>query len=156
MTRSREIPPTSVKETHCSGEKVYGRAGTAQEKYPSRSAQRVDAKRRVLVSETTTVEKIKELCDQVPVVGFNSGKYNLNLVKPNFAEQLSNKTKKVPVAKKVNKTMFLLTDGFRFLDIINYLGPGTSYEKWVRAYKCTAEKSWFPYEWFDSPEKLDY
>ena len=51
--------------------------------------------------------------------------------------------------------MSLLTDRFRFLDIINYLGPGTSYEKWLKAYGCDAEKSWFPYEWFDSPEKLD-
>ena len=52
--------------------------------------------------------------------------------------------------------MFLLTPGFRFLDIINYLRPGTSHKKWVKAYGCTAEKSWFPYEWFDSPDKLDY
>ena len=52
--------------------------------------------------------------------------------------------------------MFLLTCGFRFLDIINYLGPGTTYEKWVKAYECKTVKSWFPYEWFDRPEKLDY
>ena len=51
--------------------------------------------------------------------------------------------------------MFLLTPGFRFLDIINYLGPGTSYEKW-KAFECTTENSWFPYEWFDGPEKLHY
>ena len=43
-----------------------------------------------------------------------------------------------------------------FLDIINYLGPGTSYEKWVKAYECETVKSWFPYEWFDTPEKLDF
>jgi len=41
--------------------------------------------------------------------------------------------------------MFMHTWGFRFLDIINYLGPGTSYEKWVKAYECNAVKSWFPY-----------
>ena len=52
--------------------------------------------------------------------------------------------------------MFLLTDRLRFLDIINYLGPGTSYAKWVEAYDCKATKSWLPYEWFDSAEKLDY
>ena len=52
--------------------------------------------------------------------------------------------------------MFLLTQEFRYLDIINYLGPGTSYEKWTKAYESTAEKSWFPYEWFDTPEKLDH
>ena len=52
--------------------------------------------------------------------------------------------------------MFMLTWGFRFLDIINYLGPGTSYAKWVKAYDCETVKAWFPYEWFDSPEKLDF
>ena len=52
--------------------------------------------------------------------------------------------------------MFILTNNFRFLDIINYLGPGTSYEKWVKAYECETVKSWFPYEWFDTPEKRDF
>ena len=52
--------------------------------------------------------------------------------------------------------MFILTSGFRFLDIMNYLGPGTTYEKWVKAYDCKTVKSWLPYEWFDSLEKLDY
>jgi len=52
--------------------------------------------------------------------------------------------------------MFLLTWGFCFLDIINYLGPWTSYEKWVKAYECKTVKSWFPYKWFDTPEKLDF
>ena len=101
-------------------------------------------------------KKIEEWCDQVPVLGFNSGQYDLNLIKKHFAEKLADTTNKVRVAKHGNKIMFLLTSGFRFLDIINYLGPGTSYEKWVKAYDCKTTKSWFPYEWFDRPEKLDY
>lgn len=103
-----------------------------------------------------TREKIYEWCEQVPVVGFNSGGYDLNLIKNCFVEHLSDTTNKVRVAKNGHKIMFLLTKGFRFLDIINYLGPGTSYEKWVKAYECSSEKSWFPYEWFDSVEKLDF
>jgi len=50
--------------------------------------------------------------------------------------------------------MFLLTWGFRFLDIINYLEPGTSYEKWVKAYECESVKSWLPHECFDTPKKI--
>ena len=83
---------------------------------------------------------------------FNSGRYDINLIKEYFGEQI----KKIVVAKDANKIMFLLTKDFRFLDIINYLGPGTSYDKWVKAYDCTANKSWFPYEWFDYPKKLDF
>ena len=100
--------------------------------------------------------KIEAWCNEVPVVGFNSGTYDLNLIRKHFAEELAGTTAKIGVAKRGKKIMFLLTKGFRFLDIINYLSPGTSYEKWVKAYGCETEKSWLPYEWFDSPEKLDY
>ena len=100
--------------------------------------------------------KIEEWCNQVPFLGFNSGRYDLNLIREHFAELLADTTDKVKVAKNGNKIMFILTKNFRFLDIINYLGPGTSYEKWVKAYECETVKSWFPYEWFDTPEKLDF
>ena len=90
--------------------------------------------------------KIEEWCNQVPVLGFNSGRYDLNLIKEHFAERLSDTTGKVRVAKNGNKVMFILTNNFRFLDIINYLGPGTSYEKWVKAYECKTVESWFPYD----------
>ena len=100
--------------------------------------------------------KIEEWCNQVPVLLFNSGRYDLNLIKEHFAERLSDTTGKVRVAKNGNKIMFILTKNFRFLHIINYLAPGTSYEKWVKANECETVKSWFPYEWFDSPEKLDF
>ena len=100
--------------------------------------------------------KIEEWCNQVPVLGFNTGRYDLSLIREYFVERLSDTTGKVRVAKNGNKIMFILTNSFRFLDIMNYLGPGTSYEKWVKAYECETVKSWFPYEWFDTPEKLDF
>ena len=100
--------------------------------------------------------KIEKWCNQVPVLGFNSGKYDLNLIRKHFEELVADTADRVKVAKNGNKIMFILTKNSRFLDIINYLGPGTSYEKWVKAYECETVKSWFPYEWFDSSEKLDY
>ena len=39
---------------------------------------------------------------------------------------------------------------------MNYIGLGISYDAWTKAYERTGEKSWFPYEWFDSADKLDY
>ena len=100
--------------------------------------------------------KIEDWCNEVPVLGFNSGRYDLNLIREHFAECLADTTDKARVAKNANKIMFILTDSFRFLDIMNYLGPGTSYDKWVKAYECETVKSWFQYEWFDAPEKLDF
>ena len=52
--------------------------------------------------------------------------------------------------------MFINTPKFKFLDVLNYLGPGITYEKWVKTYGATLSKSWLPYEWFDSPDKLDF
>ena len=87
---------------------------------------------------------------------FNCGLYDLNPIKEHFAELLADTTNRVKLAKKANTTMFMKTDHFRFLDIINHLGPGISYEAWVKAYGCSAQKSWLPYEWLDTPEKLNY
>ena len=52
--------------------------------------------------------------------------------------------------------MFLSTPNFKFLDIKNFLAPGLSYDAWCRAYGCELQKLAFPYEWFDSFEKLNH
>ena len=65
----------------------------------------------------------------MPVKDFNCGHYNFNLIKEHFKELLANTTSKIQIGKKVNTTMFIKTNGYLFVDIINYLGPGTRYEK---------------------------
>ena len=45
---------------------------------------------------------------------------------------------------------------FKFSDICNYLGPSTSYERWVKMYGSSQTKSWLPYEWLNCADKLDY
>ncbi|KAK3727765.1 hypothetical protein QZH41_016414 [Actinostola sp. cb2023] len=97
---------------------------------------REDPLRRFLPEDIYLLSKkqqklLEEWCDQVPVLGFNSGRYDLNLIHKFFVEKL--------------------TEG-----IEKCLGPGTSYDKWVKAYGCEKTKSWFPYEWFDSADKLDH
>ena len=74
-----------------------------------------------------------EWCNNVPVLGFNSGRYDLNLIKEHFVSSLAEiKNNKINLAKNGNKIMFLRTKRFRFLDVVNYVGPGTSYDKSVR------------------------
>ena len=93
--------------------------------------------------------------NQVPVFGFNSGRYDINMIKEYFVKNLAI-ISDVNVAKKENSYMFLSTSNFKFLDIKNYLAPGLSYDAWCRAYGCELQKLAFPYEWFDSFEKLNH
>ena len=69
---------------------------------------------------------------QVPVFGFNSGRYDINMIKEYFVKNLISLSD-VNVAKKENSYMFLSTPNFKFLDIKNYLAPGLSYDALVQS-----------------------
>ena len=78
---------------------------------------------------------------QVPVIGFNSGKYDLNMIKQYFVERIAeNVNAKIKVTKKDNNYMFLTTSWFKFLDIKNFLAPGMNYEKWCKSLECFLHK----------------
>ena len=115
---------------------------------------RADVRHRFLPTDVHMLSKkqqrvIEHWCDQVPVVGFNCGKYDLNLIKKQLTDGAGEKIK---TARKANSVIFLITASYRFLDITNYIGPGTSYDKWLKAYSCVQTKAGFPHEWFDSPD----
>ena len=80
-------------------------------------------------------EQLKQRVNQVPLISFNSGKYDLNMVKEYFVKEISyNKddecNENVFAAKKENDYMFLTTSTIKFLDVKNYIGPGLSYDAW--------------------------
>ena len=73
----------------------------------------------------------RQWVNQIPVIGFNSGKYSLNMVKEYFGKEISyNKddecNEDVFAAKKESGYMFLTTSKFKFVDVKNYIGPGLS------------------------------
>ena len=134
-----------------------------------------DEERKSLISQwESTCEKLTRLlgslyhnCRQIPVLGFNSAKYNLNLVKSQLIPWLRqdvdpNKdddgedTCKISVIKKGSTYTQIGARRFRFLDISNYLAGGVSYSAFLEAYKIPEAKSYFPYEWYDHPSKLDF
>ena len=106
-------------------------------------------------------------------MGFNSGKYDLNLIKSYFAQRFlvsgvgddeedededergfRQKVKKF-VIKKNNEFMAISTPKLKFLDIKNFIAPGFSYAKYLAAYEVEEQKGFFPYEYVTSLEKLD-
>ena len=58
------------------------------------------------------------------------------------------------VPKKMVK-LICLRNSSKFLDILNFLGGATLLDSFLKAYKTSETKGFFPYEWFDSHEKLD-
>ena len=94
---------------------------------------------------------------QVPIIGFNSAKYDLNLIKRCLAKHLEmHEASQAFVIKKDNAYACIATDKLKFLDITQYLAAGSSYAGFLKAYQVAGSKGHFPYEWFDSIEKLDF
>ena len=92
----------------------------------------------------------------LPVFGFNSGKYDLNLIQSYLLPYLIHEQDIQPtVIKEANHFVSFKFGDVQFLDILNFLGGATSLDSFLKAYKTNETKGFFPYEWFDSPNKLD-
>jgi hypothetical protein len=102
------------------------------------------------------LEKYTDYVAQLPIVGFNSGKYDLNLnMRHGLLQALVEDGIKF-TAKKGNKYMCIATRRFRFLDILNFESGGCNLEKFLKAYTPDMDiKGKFPYEWFDDIKKLE-
>jgi len=110
--------------------------------------------------ETKKLETLRNRLDnylnRLPVIGFNSGNYDLNVLKPHLVSYLQEIDSIHSPIKRNNHWMSISTERLQFLDICNYLAPGYSYEKYLKAYGASLQKSFFPYDWMDSLEKLNY
>src|SRR5271165_1247676 len=104
---------------------------------------------------------IDKYCSNIPVVGFNSGGYDINLVSNcGFIKEIYSRCNKSPfIIKDGNRYKVIKTYNFTFLDQMNFCAAGTDLRSFIKAYTIqnyTNQKGYFPYEWFDSFEKLDY
>jgi hypothetical protein len=95
---------------------------------------------------------------EVPVVGFNSAKYDANIMKMYLSGALTkyDKPDKEEVTPLKTNSMYrvITSKTLKFLDVANFLAAGVSLDKWLKAYKCTMTKGFFPYEWLDKYDKL--
>lgn len=82
-------------------------------------------------------------------------RYDLNLVKSGLAKGLGIDERGF-VIKRQNAYIAISAEKLKFLDISQYLATGTSYKQFLKAYGVQEDKGFFPYEFLDGPEKLDY
>ena len=100
-------------------------------------------------------ESLERYCYVLPVFGFNSAKYDLNLIKPYLLPILVKERDIEPtVIKKANQFISFNFGDIQLLDIMNFLGGATSLDSFLKAYKTSETKGFFPYEWFDHPDKM--
>lgn len=118
------------------------------------------------ISRHTPLKSFKtfdRLLGQVPVIGFNSGRYDLNVIRNDLFDTIGH----VERAIRANSSyMCISTKKYKLLDNTKFLGAGTSYEKFLGAYlgkckcpvpiecDCRLAKGNFPYEYIDSYERL--
>ena len=101
-------------------------------------------------------EHFERYCNVLPVFGLNSAKYDLNLIKSYLLPILVNEQDIEPtVIKKVNQFVSFKFGDIQLLDIMNFLGGATSFDFFFKAYKTKKTKGFFPYKWFDCPEKMN-
>ena len=93
---------------------------------------------------------------EVPIVGFNSQRYDLNVMKGAMVKAIDKSEESIDfVVKKMESMACMKTKRLKFVDISNFIAPGFSYDKYLQAYGIEQRKGYFPYEWVDDLNKLN-
>ena len=102
----------------------------------------------------TEINNIQDYAYQVPIIGFNSGKYDINMIKSfNFFNHIYEN--KIKTIFEVNGQYKLLqTQNYRFLDARHYCPANFNLDTYIKAYTGKCEKFVFPYEKLTSVEVL--
>ena len=81
----------------------------------------------------------------MPVFGFNSAKYDINLIKSYLLPIFVNDRQIEPtVIKKANQIVSFKFGDVQLLDILNFLGGATSLDSFLEAYKTEETKVFSP------------
>ena len=108
---------------------------------------------------TKLQEKLERYINRVPVVGFNSSKYDLLLCRTEFTKKMGlykcTDDNQCYVIKKGETYPSVANEKYIFLDLLNYLAPGYSYANFLKAYNVQESKLFFPYEYITSVSILN-
>ena len=99
-------------------------------------------------------EHLERYCNVLIIFGFNSAKCDPNLINSFLLPNLVNERNNEPtVIGKANQFISFELGDIQLLDNMNFLGVATSLDSFLKAYKTSETKGFFPYEWFDHPVK---
>ena len=89
-------------------------------------------------------EKLNAYIQQLPVLGFNSGMYDLNASKEFLFPYLMKHQPIKFTVKRNNNNMCIKTDSLKFRDISNYFAPGFSYDQFPESVRVRTDQGIFP------------
>ena len=145
-----------------SSEEILNNNNNDQESYihhPSIQESEEYSQKEMYTLLTKLQEKLEQYINRVPVIGFNSSKYDLLLCRTEFTKHIglynSSSENQCYVIKKGETYPSVTNDKFMFLDILNYLAPGYSYAQFLKAYNVKESKLFFPYEYISSTSVLN-
>ena len=95
------------------------------------------------------LERFNLYIERVPVLSYNGGAYDYKLIIEHLVKilKLDEKNPLNFIIKKGAKYLAIMTEEFRFLDLINYLSPNTSFDSFLKCYNNEGgKKSVFCYE----------
>ena len=100
-------------------------------------------------------EALERYCIVLPVLGLNSAKYDLNLIKSSLLPVLVNERDiERTVIKETNQIISFKFGEIQLLDMMNFLGGAASLDSFLKACKTSETKGIFSCEWFDHPHKM--
>ena len=76
--------------------------------------------------------------------GFNSARYNLNLIKSCLVPPLVNENGIEPIVNKKNQFISFKSGNIQFPDVMNFLGGPTSPDYFLKTYKTSETKKFLP------------
>ena len=152
LTRTLE----SLNERRCRNQRVFGFEDHCFEddnEEKDASTQFLQMQKNQLIE---LQEHLERYCNVLPVFGFNSAKYDINLIKSSLLPILINERNMEPIViKKANQFVSFKFGDVQLLDIMNFLGGATSLDSFLKAYKTAETKGFFQYERFDCPQKTN-
>ena len=96
---------------------------------------------------TDLKQNLERYLNTLTVFGFNSGRYDLNLIKSYLIPYLINDKEAEPmVIKKANEFISFKFRDIQFLDVMKFFGGATSLDSFLKAYKASETNGFFPYE----------
>ena len=90
-------------------------------------------------------DSLDRYCNVIPAFGFNSAKFDLNLIKLSLLPILVNERDiKLTVIKKSNQFILFKFGEFLLLDRTNFPGGAPSLKSFLKAYKTSKTKDFYP------------